>query len=160
MFPIRMNVKSDGIAVAIISLVIALACSAETPGDESDSRRDYIPTPDRSRVQIIDRELPAGLTDPVASAAYDQGYSHMRAAAWFAAIAVYDEAIRIQPEVAGLYGARGTAYMYACRHHDALADYSLAIELIPEDAEHWRRRSHAHTIAPTLWMVYDSVSGN
>ena len=43
------------------------------------------------------------LTDPAASAAYHQGYSHMREAAWFAAIAAYDEAIRIQPEVAGLY---------------------------------------------------------
>ena len=30
---------------------------------------------------VIDRELPTGLTDPAASAAYDQGYSHMCAAA-------------------------------------------------------------------------------
>ena len=73
----------------------------------------------------------------------------MREAAWFVAIAAYDEAIRIQPEVAGLYEARGTAYMYAGRHDDALADYSLAIELDPTDAGFWRRRSHAHTIAPT-----------
>ena len=73
----------------------------------------------------------------------------MRAAAWFAAIAAYDEAIRIQAEVAGLYEARGTAYMYAGRHDDALADYSLAIELDPTDAGLWRQRAHAHTIAPT-----------
>ena len=73
----------------------------------------------------------------------------MRAAAWFAAIAAYDEAIQIQPEIAGLYETRGTAYMYADRHDDALADYSLAIELDPDDAGLWRRRAHAHTIAPT-----------
>ena len=73
----------------------------------------------------------------------------MRDAAWFSAIAAYDEAIRIQPEVAGLYEARGTAYMYAGRHDEALADCSRAIELEPTDAGHWRRRSHAHTIAPT-----------
>ena len=62
----------------------------------------------------------------------------MRDAAWFSAIAAYDEAIRIQPEVAGLYEARGTAYMYAGRHDEALADCSRAIELEPIDAGHWR----------------------
>ena len=30
------------------------------------------------------------------------------------------------------YEARGAAYMYAGRHDDALADYSLAIELDPK----------------------------
>ena len=131
------------------TLVLALACSAGAPSDETLGRQDNIPTPDRSRAQIIDREPPTGLTDPTARAAYEQGYSHMREAAWFSAIAAYDEAIRIQPEVAGLYEARGTAYMYAGRHDEALVDYSLAIGLDPTDAGFWRRRSHAHTIAPT-----------
>ncbi len=93
--------------------VLALACGTGAPSDETLGRQDHIPTPDRSQIQVIDRELPAGLTDPAASAAYDQGYSHMREASWFAAIAAYDEAIRLQPEVTGLYEARGTAYMYA-----------------------------------------------
>ena len=88
-------------------------------------------------------------TNPTASAAYDQGYSHMREAAWFAAIAAYDEAIRIQPDVAGLYESRGTAYVYAGRLDDALADYSHAIELNPTDPGLWRQRAQAHTIAPT-----------
>ena len=48
-------------------------------------RQDYIPTPDRSQVQVIDRERPAGLTDSAASAAYQQGYTHMREEAWFSA---------------------------------------------------------------------------
>ena len=73
----------------------------------------------------------------------------MTGAAWLAAIAAYDEAVRIQPEVAGLYGARGTAYMYAGRHDEALADYPMAIEIAPNNAGHWRRRAHAYTIAPT-----------
>ena len=37
----------------------------------------------------------------------------MRASEWFAAIAAHDDAIRIQHEVAGLYEARGTAFMCA-----------------------------------------------
>ena len=137
------------IVAAIVALAIAVACGAGAPSDETLGRQDNIPTPDRSQVQIIDRDLPAGLTDPAASAAYDQGYSHMLDAAWFAAIAAYDEAIPIQPEVPGLYEARGTAYMYAGQHDDALADYSLAIEINPTDPGLWRQRGHAHTIAPT-----------
>ena len=131
------------------TLLLVLPCTAETPSEETLGRHDYIPTPDRSQVVIIDRGLPDGLTDPAASAAYVQGYSHMLDAAWFSAIAAYDEAIRIQPEVAGLYEARATAYMYAGQHDDALADYSLAIELDPNDPGLWRQRAHTHTIAPT-----------
>ena len=58
-----------------------------------------------------------------------------------------NEAIRPQPEVTGLYEARGTTYMYAGRHDDMLTDYSLAIELDPTKAGLWRRRSHACTAA-------------
>ncbi len=53
----------------------------------------------------------------------------MRDAAWFSAITAYDEAIRIQSEVGGLYEARGTAYTYAGWQDEALADYTTAIEL-------------------------------
>lgn len=133
----------------MLMLVLTLACSAGGPGNETLSRQDPIPTPDRSRIQVIDDETPVGLTDADAISAYRQGYAHMRAAAWFSTIAAYDEAIRIQPAVAGLYEARGAAYMYAGRHDQALADYSAAIELNPNDAGHWRRRAHAFTIAPT-----------
>ena len=131
----------------MVPLVLALACGTGAPSDETLGRQDHIPTPDRSQIQVIDRELPAGLTDPAASAAYDQGYSHMRETSWFAAIAAYDEAIRLQPEVTRLYEAKGTAYMYAGQHHGALADYSHAIELEPTDAGLWRRHSHACTAA-------------
>ena len=39
--------------------------------------------------------------------------------------------------------------MYAGKHDQALADYSYGVELDPDDAGLWRRRAHAHTIAPT-----------
>ena len=65
----------------MVTLVLALACGTGAPSDETMAKQDYIPTPDRSQVLIIDRELPAGLTDPAASAAYSQGYSHMLDAA-------------------------------------------------------------------------------
>lgn len=78
-------------------LVLTLACGAGSPTDESRGRQDPIPTPDRAQVQIIDDETPAGLTDADAINAYQQGYAHIRAAAWFSAIAAYDEAIASNP---------------------------------------------------------------
>ena len=125
----------------MVMLVSTLACGTGGPGDETLDRQDPIPTPDRSQVQVIDDETPARLTDADAISAYQQSYAHMRAAAWFSAIAAYDEAIRIQPAVSGLSEARGTAYMYAGRHDQTLADYSSAIELNPVDAGHRRRRA-------------------
>ena len=133
----------------MLTLALILACGAGGPSNETLERQDPIPTPDRSQVQVIDDETPAGLTAAAAISAYQQGYAHMRAAAWFSAIAAYDEAIRIQPAISGLYEARGTAYMYAGRHDQALEDYSTAIDLNPNDDGHWRRRAHAFTIAPT-----------
>ena len=137
------------LAAELVTLVIALSCGTGTPSAEPLRPQDHIPTPDRSQVQIIDDEVPDGLTDADAISAYGQGYGHMREAAWFSAIAAYDEAIGIQPDVSGLYEARGTAYMYAGQHDQALADCTRAIELNPNDAGHWRRRAHAYTIAPT-----------
>ena len=133
--------------VAIATLATTMACSACTA--RYDDQQVQLPTPARSQVQIIDQEPPLGLTDPAAVDAYQQGYAHMRAASWFSAIAAYDEAVRIQPDVAGLYEARGTVYMYSGQHDESLADYSHAIELDPADAGLWRLRAHAHTIAPT-----------
>ena len=131
------------------ALLLALACTGSSPKGQTSEPRDLFPTPDRSQVQIIDDDVPAGLTDADAISAYQQGYAHMRAAAWFSAIAAYDETIRIQPAVSGLYEARGTAHMYAGRHDEALADYSHGIELNPNDAGQRRRRAYAFTVAPT-----------
>ena len=122
------------------ALLLTLACTAETPSEQPLGIQGNIPTPDRSQVVIIDQGLPDGLTDPAASAAYVQGYSHMLDAAWLSAIAAYDEAIRIQPDVAGLY---------AGQHDDVLADYSHAIELDPTNPGLRGQRAPAHTIAPT-----------
>ncbi len=141
--------RLKNIAVVIIALTTVLACQPGVPQDDTSHQEPLLPTPERSQVLIIDGATPSGLTDPDAVSAYRQGYAHMRDAAWFATVASFDAAIRIQPEVAGLYEARGTAYMYGGRHDEAIADYTTAIELEPNAAGHWRRRAHAYTIAPT-----------
>ena len=44
------------------------------------------------------------------------GYDHIPDSAWYATTASYDEPIRLQPEVAGTYHARGTALLYSGDH--------------------------------------------
>ena len=133
----------------MIALATVLACQDEAPQDDTSHREPHLPTPARPEVLIIDEATPSELTDPEASSAYCQGYPHMRDAAWFASVATFEEAIRIQPEVAGLYEARGTAYMNGGRQGEAIADYTTAMGLDPDDAGHWRRRAHAYIIEPT-----------
>lgn len=43
----------------MVTLTLALACGAGVPRDETLGKQDNFPTPDRSRVQVIDREPPA-----------------------------------------------------------------------------------------------------
>lgn len=112
------------IAVFITASSTLLASSPVAPYDETRNQLHSHPTPDRSQVQVIDRETPTSLTDPDAISAYHHGYSNMRDAAWFSATTAYYEAIRIRPEVGVLHVTRGTAYMYAGRHAEVLADYT------------------------------------
>ena len=137
------------VAVAIAAQAATMACDGSPTGGDDNDRQVQMPTPDRSHVQIIDGNVPPGLVDPVAISAYQRGYAHMRATAWFSATTAYAEAVRIQPNIDGLYEVRGTPRMYSVRHAEALADYSQAIDLDPADAGLWRRRAHAHTTAPT-----------
>ena len=131
-----------------LSAAMTFACTANNPVDDVQSRRDQIPTPDRTQVIVLGKEAPPRLIVPEAIAAHEQGYAHVRASEWFAAVAAFDEAIRLQPDVPGLYDARSTAYLYPRKHNEAIADYSQAIELQPENPSYWRRRAHAYTISP------------
>ena len=60
----------------------------------------------------------------------------MLARRWHSAIVAYDEAVRLQPDSAATHNARGTAHLYASNHADAIAiaDYTTAIELEPDNA--------------------------
>ena len=59
-----------------------------------------------------------------------------------------DETVRLLPDSAGLYNARGTAHLYTLNHDKAIADYSRAIELEPYNPSRWRLPSHAYSIPP------------
>ena len=65
------HVRAIKFATAAVTLPLVLPCDVGAPSDETLGSQDHFPTPDRAQVQIIDRELPDGLTYPAARAAYD-----------------------------------------------------------------------------------------
>ena len=59
------------------------------------------------------------------------------------AMAAYDEAIRLNPQLAEAYNNRGNAKDDLGRHEDAIADYNQAIRLNPQLAEAYNNRGNA-----------------
>jgi tetratricopeptide (TPR) repeat protein len=60
------------------------------------------------------------------------------------ALADFEAAIRIDPNLALAYSNRGVIYETLCRHAEALADYDAAIRLDPNDAGAYFKRGNAH----------------
>ena len=60
------------------------------------------------------------------------------------AIVDYDEAIRLQPDLAYAYNNRGAAYADLGRYAEAIVDYDEAIQLQPDLADAYNNRGNAY----------------
>lgn len=66
----------------------------------------------------------------------------------------YDRLIRVQPRDAGLYYHRGNARLLAGMGEEALADFTLAVELVPTDATYLAARAVArHRVRGDLMLA-------
>ena len=135
--------------MALAILVSASACSFDAPKDTEPSSRAQLPTPETADIIVVDDKIPPDLIEPDAVAAFQTGYNEMLARRWYSAIIAYDEAARLQPNSDAVYGSRGTAHRYAGNHDEAIADYTKAIELDPQEASYWRLRAHTYSIGPS-----------
>ena len=82
---------------------------------------------------------------------------------YFAAIADYDIAIRLNPDYAEAYYNRGLAKYDLGQHFAAIADYDIAIRLNPDDADAYNnrgvaKRSSVNTSPPSQIMISPSAS--
>ena len=136
------------VLMAFFILGHASACNLDAPEGAESGYAARLPTPDAAEVIVVEDQIPSDLTDPGAVAAFQAGYNEMVGRRWHSAIAAYDEAARLQPNSAGVYGSRGTAHRYAGNHEEAIADYTKAIELDPQEASYWRLRAHTYSIGP------------
>lgn len=61
------------------------------------------------------------------------------------AIAEYDAAIRLNPQIADAYYNRGVAYANLGEHQQAIEDYNEALRLDPQDAQAYANRALAYS---------------
>ena len=76
----------------------------------------------------------------LAQAFTNRGLAYKRKGLWDKAIADYDEAIRLKPDLAETFINRGTAYYYKGQFDRALKDYDEAIRLKPDLAQAFSNR--------------------
>ena len=126
---------TDSLVVMVVAIALTVsACNVNTPGGTEPSNRAELQTPDPAKVIAVDDQIPPDLTNPDAITMFQSGYSQMLARRWYSAIVAYDEAVRLQPDSAGVHNVRGTAHLYAGNHAAAIGDYTTAIELEPNNA--------------------------
>ncbi len=77
--------------------------------------------------------LPQATVQQKAKAYRIRGLAYLEKDGVDAAIADFDEGIRLDPKSAALYGHRGNAYQLKKDYGRAIADYNRAIALFPED---------------------------
>jgi tetratricopeptide (TPR) repeat protein len=62
------------------------------------------------------------------------------------AMAVYNQAVRLDPKSARVYNLRGNAHRREGHYHLAIKDYNEAVRLAPELAESYAGRAFAYTL--------------
>jgi tetratricopeptide (TPR) repeat protein len=92
------------------------------------------------KVNIAPAEMPAHGTAIEHS---NQGNALQAIGRYEEAIASYDRAIELRPELAGAYSDRGNALQMLKRYDEALASYDIALSLRPDFAKALLNRGSA-----------------
>ena len=72
--------------------------------------------------------------------ANNRGFEYYKLGQYDRAIQDYDEAIRLDPQLAVVYNNRGLAYNELGQYERAIKDFGEAIRLDPKDADAYRNR--------------------
>ena len=113
---------------------IAKAVSLQDQGKREEALKIWQGIADA--FEEVDRELAAG-------AWFSVGYLFSLHEKHEDAIAAYDQAIRLKPDLAEAYNNRGVAKDKLGRHEDAIADHDQAIRLKPDLAKAYNNRGVA-----------------
>jgi len=76
---------------------------------------------------------------------YLQGLKHFERENWQTAITVFNQAIRLDPDLAPAYGNRGIARAELGNFSAAIKDYNQVIRLVPDDDKAYYNRGVAHS---------------
>jgi tetratricopeptide (TPR) repeat protein len=85
------------------------------------------------------------------------GYTLMVSGLNEEAIEAYNEAINLDPNIAGFYTMRGYAYSKVEKFREALEDFNKAIELDPEDAQNYSFRGAVFGIIGNMALAIENI---
>ncbi|WP_374470395.1 tetratricopeptide repeat protein [Phenylobacterium sp.] len=129
--------EARGEAVTVIGGGMAEACSKAALDGEADLRFEKLCS------QALETEL---LSPRDRAGTYvNRGVMKLRRMSWDTAIADFNQAIRIQPDLGEAYVNRGAAAIGGRRYADSLADLNRGLELgVDEPAKAYYNRALAH----------------
>jgi len=85
---------------------------------------------------------------------YEKGKSFLDAGDCDLAISVLNRAVEVDPKMARAHSATGLAHTKKVAHQQAIADFSRAIQLEPEDSDNYLERGHAYEFAGDYRNAY------
>ena len=95
--------------------------------------------------------IPSRPPEPTDAAGFlDRGNRHGRNGSYEQAIADYDKAIELDPNVADAHYDRGYSFYEMLRFEEAIRDLSRAIELNPDDDRYYAQRSVVYLFSDHL----------
>src|SRR5271157_2444081 len=123
--------------ISILILVIGLLVATGAHAADSDSDGCVNETNPDLRISYCTRVIQSGqyLGADAAPAFYDRGLAYNKVGQYDLAIADFDEAIHLNPNLAAVFDDRGVAYYNKGEYDHAIADYNEAIRLNPDFAD-------------------------
>ena len=88
---------------------------------------------------------------------FNGGYALMTSGLYEEAIEAFNEAINLDPNIAGFYTMRGYCYSKIEKYKEALEDFTKAIELGPEDAQNYSFRGAVFGIIGNMALAVENI---
>jgi tetratricopeptide (TPR) repeat protein len=131
---------------AVLALAVWLLCGASRWQRTSDTEKCAdASVPGKERIAACTRAIKSGELSPenLAITFNNRGIARQNGGDYDRAIADYDEAILLDPELEQAYTNRGSAWDHKGQYDRAITDYDEAIRLNPELAQAYTNRGSA-----------------
>ena len=133
--------------IALIGLALVFGATSGNARDAAAAATDCNQTEDADKslaacTELIEVHKVDGLN--LAVAYFKRGLAYDSKQNYVAAIAEYDHAIKVKPDLQPLYFKRGLAHRRNGQPDLSVADYTKAIELDPKDADSVSNRGRAY----------------
>lgn len=133
-------------AALVVVLLVAWTETAEADFTQEVRMCDFGGGHPDIRIVACTRNIQSGrfIGQNLAKAFTNRGLAYKSKGLWDRAIADYDEAIRLMPELVFVFNNRGNAYYYKGQFDRAIKDFDEAIRLKPDFSEAFSNRGNVY----------------